>query len=150
MKNVFRNEADLQSWFTRWLGTEEGFWYVKNRGGAVAYEMKLAKRKDLKKAATLPDSAVKEHQVLNLLRAAGWRGREVMRHKISDSAIGFKPFDAVAMCEAAGELVVCFEGEGVFSVPILEWWKETRGRKRGSVDAAWCAKCGEQVAKGEK
>jgi len=152
MKWVFRNEADFQSWFSRWLRSVEGFRYVRERGGAVAYELKLAKRRgDLAREARLPFSAVAEHQVVSLMRAAGWRGFEVMNHKISDSAVGFKPFDGVAMCGGAGELVICFEGEGVFSVPVIEWWGEVTAQGRGSVGAGWCSEKGARIGEtGEK
>ena len=69
------NEKNFRSLFTKWLKkyAEETF----------VYELKITKRD------TLPFSKFQAHQLPALYNAK----HSILAHKISDSAIGYKPFD---------------------------------------------------------
>lgn len=84
------NEAAFQSLYTKWL---------KSYGEASgAHELKFTSGK------SIPFAAVKEHQVASLLRAK--HGQVV--HKISDMALGFKPFDCFILKESTAFVVLMF------------------------------------------
>jgi hypothetical protein len=100
-----KNESEFQSWVTRWLAAEAVTEFRSLYVGIV-YELKVVRcreGKDGEVTWSLPPSAFKSHQLPELLRAVGigsGEGEEavgIMAHKISDSAIGYKPFDGFAM-----------------------------------------------------
>ena len=96
----------------------------------------------------MPFSCVPDHQIMALKKSS--KLGDGLVHKISDSAIGFKPFDCFILKEALAYLVVGFEdGKNVWMVPIEKVWPlmVTDGgeRKRGSLSLAWFEEVGELV-----
>ena len=116
-------EKELQTRFTKWLKSRDAKSFFDSVGlGAVAFELKISH------THTLARSSIKEHQVLALAMAAGLDGFDVpLVHKISDSAIGYKPFDCVVLFHTAAFLVVGFnDGEDVVAIPakeLLGFWQ---------------------------
>lgn len=88
------NEALFQTLFTKWLKA--------NATKSGAYELKFTKGK------TLPFSKIPEHQVTSLRKAA----YGALVHKISDSAIGFKPLDCMVVSHGEAWLAVMFDKPG--------------------------------------
>lgn len=83
-------ESNFQSLFTKWLKL--------NADESAAYELKITK------TGTIPFSRIAEHQITSLLKAK----HGILVHKISDSAIGFLPFDTFTLVHSAAYLVVMF------------------------------------------
>ena len=136
----WKKETQMQSWFTRWGGQPDGQKWIQSHGGNIAYECKLVRAKD----STLADSKVPEHQVASLLRAAGiWTGG--LRHKISDSGIGFKPCDGFIISSGYGALIIGFENGRIFDVDIEDYDMERGDRIRGSVNTEWIEENGREI-----
>lgn len=95
----------------------------------------LFEYKVVKKGERLFRSQIKEHQVLELWRACGEdvAGAFGVYHKVSDSAIGYKPADAFYLC-GEGWLVVGFvESRQCFGLKgdlLGKWWLKN---KKGSL-----------------
>lgn len=86
-------EKDFQSDFTRWLRENaEGF----GLDFTFAYELKICKQK------RFPFSRIEPHQITSLKRTKD----ACQRHKISDSAIGFKPYDGYQICYSPAYLII--------------------------------------------
>lgn len=144
----WNSEKEMQGWFSSRLKAGD----VGGLSGGCAFELKLVKGKD-----TLANSRVADHQVLELLRAAGVivAGRSGVVHKISDSSIGYKPFDCFYLGEGcSGYLVVGFVEDdgsvrGVYMVDVVDWWGEVRGEDggvgRGSVGIEWFCEFGDRL-----
>ena len=145
---TFKSEKDMQSWWTRSLRSGYLSWdnenveflaasgYLRRHGiAAIAYELKLVAGR------SLALSKVEDHQWRELLSAAGLGG-EPFNHKISDSAVGYKPCDGVAMglggTASAGVLVVGYRGGAkVAMLGIAAVWKaygaKVEGHARGGI-----------------
>lgn len=147
----WKDEKDMQSWFSSWLRDSGADFF----DGGVAFELKLVKGGD-----TLANSRLSDHQVLELLRAAGVKvaGLDVVVYKISDSSIGYKPFDCFYLgAGSRGVIVVGFvEGDGevrsVYMCNVVDWFEEVRGEGggvgRGSVGIEWFRKHGVKILDG--
>lgn len=100
------NEAELQTRFTKWLKGDEGkaFLFEGGGAGAAAFELKYTA------GVALALNEFAEHQIQALSSVEGLDGTGTMVHKISDSAIGYKPFDCFAMAHAPGYGVIGFGG----------------------------------------
>ena len=153
----FKTERDMQSWWTRslrsgylsWDNAEPEFLaasgYLRRHGiVAMAYELKLVV------GNSLALSKVEDHQWVELRKAAGLM-REPFNHKISDSAVGYKPCDGVAMgldrardakngprIASDGLLVVGYQnGARIAVMSIFEVWRrygdKVEGHKRGGI-----------------
>lgn len=146
----WRTESELQRDFTRWLrspGSEEFRSSCLRGVGAGAFELKLV-RPGAKGRAALAYSALEEGQRDALLKAVGSKhdsyGAVVpLAYKISDSGIGYKPFDCFVMQGCAAGVVVgyakgCRDAAGA-SVAGQAWYVGIEelevlraGRGRGS------------------
>lgn len=156
----------MQSWWTRSVragklswGNDDEEWlaasgYLRRRGTcALAYELKLVTGR------SLALSKVEDHQWMELRKATSERERvrlpvEPFNHKISDSAVGFKPCDGVIIgldrindaknsprivCD--GLIVVGYEkGASIAVMSVYEVWRrygdKVEGRKRGGMGIA--------------
>lgn len=147
----------MQSWWTRSLRSGYLSWdndndeflaasgYLRRHGiVAMAYELKLVAGR------SLALSKVEDHQWRELLSASGLDS-EPFNHKISDSAVGYKPCDGVAMgldrardarngpriaCD--GLLVVGYQnGARIAVMSVYEVWRRygdrVEGHKRGGI-----------------
>lgn len=85
------NERIFQSEFTKWAKQ-----HIKT---STAFELKVAA-----KDGNLYYKQIKEHQIESLRKAK----HHVVVHKISDMALGFKPFDCVALADAQAFIAVMF------------------------------------------
>lgn len=158
---TYKAEKDFQKDWTRWLRYGEGAAILSGKWGAgIAYELKLV-RMWRKGVAGFRFSDLPEHELLSLVRARGGKCLELYRkvcvglsrgagagsasreravaldHKISDSAIGFKPCDGFLISGGAGVLGLCFDfGEyaDAWIVGVEDYLALVRARKwRGSV-----------------
>lgn len=143
-------EKELQSRFTRWMRSGRGFEWMQSLGWqACAFELKLVH------GDKLQFSKVPQHQEIALMRARGvfypekveeglntgdsgfvdgeWNG---LTHKISDSGIGYKPFDCFAMWGCGAYFVIGYLTEGglsVYAISIVDYMKYKISRNgRGS------------------
>ena len=133
---TFKEEKNLQSVVTRWLLGGGGI--LRLGGGSFMYEVKLV-RMWRRGVRGLRFSELPDHELKTLLLASGLRGMEAwamyggvehtsslrddvrapradawaLHHKISDSALGYKPSDGVVVSEAEGWLIVGYDyGKG--------------------------------------
>ena len=133
----YMTEAALQTKLTKMMrGTHWRIIMEEMGWSAVAIEVKVCA------GDKLAMSAVRDHQILELMRAGGTRGERAMTWKGSDSAIGYKPLDMVVMYGCEAWLVVGFNGgREVFAVEIDELLSVLLSpdgtRKRGSITEAW-------------
>ncbi len=103
-------EKEFQSKVTRYLKSKQAWdWMASRKYDALALELKVTKGK------RLALSKVEEHQVLSLMKARGIIESNLV-HKISDSALGFKPVDCLVLRKVPAFLLVGFD-EG--KVPVL-------------------------------
>lgn len=165
----FKSEKEMQGWWTRAVrsgklswGNDDEEWlaasgYLRRRGTcAIAYELKLVAGR------SLALSKVEDHQWMELRKATSergegeWRERvrlpvEPFNHKISDSAVGFKPCDGVIIGldriddAKNGPRIVCdgllvvgyLKGARVAVMSVYEVWRrygdKVEGRKRGGI-----------------
>jgi hypothetical protein len=107
-------EAKHQAHFNHWI--REVF---LARGQCGAFELKQTE------ADSISFDEVSEHQILNLQAAK--RGKLV--HKISDSAMGFKPFDAFAMTGARAYVVIRWPA-GVFTIIDVDVFVIEQGKSK--------------------
>lgn len=84
-------EKDFQSLFTKWIRENK-------YNQSTAWELKITKEK------SLPFSRIEEHQINKLKEA----NKGCVYHKISDQAMGFKPFDCLQVCNVPAYLVVLY------------------------------------------
>ena len=110
-----------------------GIKWISDRGGCMAFELKMVKLK------SLAFSSVPEHQEQALMKARGLTGVPLV-HKISDSALGYLPFDCFTLYGAGAYLVIGylrFDGLTVVAIKIEDWITEKYGYdgvlKRGSL-----------------
>lgn len=137
------SEAGLQVLFTRWLRKSGGL--LLGSAGAGAFELKLVrcdgrggKCADNGHCLTrLAASRVSEGQEDALTRAAGLRGSPLV-HKISDSAVGYKPFDCFVMTNIPAFVVIGWRCAGlgrprVYALPVDDWldWRARMPFVRG-------------------
>lgn len=116
-----KTEAEFQMAFSSWLRSEDGkIWMRKADHKAAAFELKFVKCPGFvrRKAGDvecklnacrkrLPFSAVSEGQIEALVRVAGLsEDGEPLVYKISDMALGYKPFDCFAMSGCGAYVVV--------------------------------------------
>jgi len=125
----------MQSKFTRWI--REGW-----NDGSAGFELKLGK------GHSVPFSNIPEHQVKALMDAG--TGGDGMVHKISDSAIGYLPFDCFVLRDAGAWFVFGFYGGSeVWMVDVKDVFNLMYGvngeRRRGSVGVGWCREVGRRV-----
>lgn len=130
----------MQTRFTRWL--KGGGAKTVAPTGCNAWELKVGK------AHRIEFSKLPEHQLKSLMDVE----TTVHTHKISDSAIGFKPFDCYSM-----EADVCrgwfvlgfYGGTDVYVVPVQEvfgaMYEPTGGRRRGSITLDWAKEKGTHI-----
>jgi penicillin-binding protein-related factor A (putative recombinase) len=83
-------ESNFQSLFSKWV--------KDNWRSSAAFELKITKTN------TLPFSRIEEHQLVSLSKAK----HAILYHKISDSAIGFKPFDCFTLYNSEAYLVIMY------------------------------------------
>ena len=98
--------------------------------GGNAYELKSSH------GERIPFSHLAEHQLVALMTISS--GVDVFSYKISDSAIGYKPFDCFSMMNCKAWLVLGFnDGAYVYAVPVQKImdlvYDEQNKRRRGSV-----------------
>lgn len=121
-------EADFQSKFTKWAKI--------NSTESAAYELKICKTK------SLPFSRIEEHQLLALERAKDG----TIVHKISDMAMGFKPFDCMVLHKAAGYLAIMFyvprERQSFYLIDIETLLDIIKTSKRKSLTEDVCQRNG--------
>ena len=159
-------ETKLQTKFTAWMKSGRGFDWIHAKGhSACAFELKLAK------GFRLPFSKVPDHQEIALLGSSGRRDTHNLTrwaslpdnsglfHKISDSAIGYKPFDCFALRGAGAYIVIGFWHRfddvlgtcslRVVAVPIEKWlaYRQECGRTggRGSLAYKKAREIGEEL-----
>lgn len=125
---VTMTEAQVQSRFTKAVkgGALAGL-------GSCAFELKVAGR-----SGRVAYSQLAEHQLLALVQA----GSEVgLVHKISDSAIGYKPCDGVYLVRASGYLGIAVGDGYVYMVEVSRImgrvYDASGKRRRGSLTADW-------------
>lgn len=102
-----KSESQFQTWFSKWLSSEKADDFRSLYVGLV-YELKVVRVLDAggkKERWSLPPSAFKSHQIPELLRAVGLggEGSGFLSHKISDSALGYKPCDGFALWGGGGK-----------------------------------------------
>lgn len=124
----WKKESDLQGDFTRWIrGTgSEGFRssiFHGKTGGAAAFELKLVRGV---RSGSLAYGALEEGQRDALLRVVGVRTAPngvvtPLAYKISDSGIGYKPFDCFVMQGCVAGVVVGY-GDGCGSASGKAWF----------------------------
>lgn len=122
-------EKDFQTKFGAWLKAK---WPLSG-----AFELKLCKTK------SLAYSAVKDHQIAALL-SANSKGRGLY-YKISDSGIGYKPFDAFILRETPAYVVIQFWRPGVktfYMIPVTNFVTSKANSLRKSLTEADCARIG--------
>lgn len=130
-------ESELQTKVTRFFKSRRAKELMRDRGwNCVAAELKIAR------GERIPFSGIAEHQVMSLLMASGSGGMRPLVHKISDSGVGYKPFDMFVLSDACGWFVLGFrDGERVLVVDCEDveyiMFDEDGTRKRGSVTLAW-------------
>lgn len=133
---MFTRETEMSAWFTSCVRAGQ---YVDVLGEAFVAELKL-----VKEGSTLARSSVPEHQVLEIWRGCGEdvAGVSGVAHKISDSAIGYKPCDFFYV-GTGGWLIVCFaEAECVVALAgdlFGAWYSDV---ERGSLSLEYFKKHG--------
>ena len=98
-------EKDFQSDFTRWL-REKAHLYGMNK--TFVYELKITHEK------RISFSRVEEHQITSLKKAKN----SCIRHKISDQAMGFHPFDGGQWCMVPAYIIILWYIPRKPKVPI--------------------------------
>lgn len=145
MATQWKREKDLQGWFTRWIS--QGCRGLGLRGGAggnecpiggAAFELKLLRGKRLRFSQIAP------HQWEALRRVEGEEG---LTYKISDSAIGWKPFDCFYIALGYSGLVigVCDTKEVYIVDPGALYEVKEKMGGRGSVDLGWIRENGKRI-----
>lgn len=115
-------EAKFQSRFNRWC--------KYNINDTSCFELKYSRTQ------ALPFSAVKSHQIQNLLNA---KHRKIL-WKISDFSPEEKPFDSFLIAKSAGYIVVQYasktgQNKTFFMIDIDRFIKEMKTSKRKSLTA---------------
>lgn len=129
-------EADLQKRLTRFLKGRVWKEMMVDLGlDAIGVEVKFSR------GQTIPYSEIKEGQVVALLHAGGSSSRALV-HKISDSAIGYKPFDCFVMYGCAAWFIFGYEnGKKVYAIEVsdveAEMYTDGGRRRRGSFKMEW-------------
>lgn len=125
------DEKTFQSSFTKWA--------KKNIRTSTAFELKLCKKN------SIPFSAVQEHQVASLYVAK----HQVLFHKISDLALGFHPFDCLALAGAEAYVVVMFYKPGhrrfCYMIDVDDFMLETTKPGRRSLTEARAKEIGKVI-----
>ena len=143
-------ESKLQGKLTSFLKGEGGARWMDSHGMvALLYEVKACGTSE----GRIPFSGVADHQMLALMHGAGLRGARAMAHKISDSAIGYKPCDGFVMRRADAWLILGWRVKGkgwaTYGVEVATAWPimydEDERRKRGSFTREWCKENGELI-----
>lgn len=99
------------------------------------FELKLTK------SASLPFSALKEHQLEALYQAKHNR----LAHKIADDSVGFKPFDCFHVREVPAFVVVSYYTRGekkFYMIDVDDWIKEREASDRKSLTRERAAQIG--------
>lgn len=115
-----KSEQKAQTQFNHWV---KEIFLPKHRVAAFAFELK-----DLRGRNALPFSDVKDHQVA-ALQAVHGKG---MVYKISDSAMGQKPFDSIAFKGCPAYVVIKYP-KSFELIAIEVWVKESKESKRRSL-----------------
>ena len=138
------SEAQMQSKFTRWA---RSCW----QGGSAGFELKVSKND------RIPFSHLAEHQVKALLDCGQIKNTtnknttpSCLVYKISDSAIGYKPFDCFVLQGSGAFFVFGFYGgKECWMVDVKRvvgiLYDAGEGRRRGSVTAQWARDNGSKV-----
>lgn len=109
--------------------------------GGHAFELKVGKKD------RIAFSSIPEHQISALLQVE----EEGLAYKISDSAIGYKPFDCFYLGEGCRAwMILGFEGgKEVYMVPSGEVedliYNEHGERRKGSITKQWAEEHGRVV-----
>lgn len=117
-------ESDFQSEFTKWLRTKaEGL----GMDFTFDYDLKITK------TDSMPFTSVKPHQLTSLKKSK----HACISHKISDQAMGFKPFDGVQICYAQAYLIILYYKKGekktMYFIDIDDYLNFIEGKSRGSL-----------------
>lgn len=142
--SMWKSEAEFQGSFTSWV-RGGGFDSVMAGCGGVAYELKLVR--GWKGERGMKFSALPDHELRSLCLAGGERGHRawneyvrlrggevvdlgsawILDHKISDSALGYKPCDGFVIGGSGGRglLIVAYEygGVGGREVWAIDGWR---------------------------
>ena len=123
-----KREKKFQSELTRWIKQDGAKMYRRIGVKSCLYELKFVLGERLAK------SLVKEHQVVDLAKAGGVEAfaDSPLAHKLSDSAIGYKPVDGFWFFGGYAALIIAFRGgDEVLAVEadkVFEWWMNDKVR----------------------
>lgn len=124
-------ERKFQSLFTKWLKA--------NAPWSAAYELKLTN------TSRLPYRSVQEHQIQALRRAK----LEVLAFKISDMALGYKPFDCFSLVKAGAYIVVMFfeprKRHMCYMIDVEQWVEHQASSGKKSITEKECASLGRSI-----
>lgn len=117
-------ESDFQSEFTKWLRTKAE---ELGMGYTFGYDLKITKTN------SMPFTAVKPHQITSLKKTK----HGCIRHKISDQAVGFKPFDGMQICNSPAYLIILYYKKGdrkvMYFVDIDDYISFVGDKSRGGL-----------------
>jgi len=124
-------ERQFQSLFTAWLKTQAPW--------SAAYELKLAK------TPRLPFRALQEHQAQALRRVKVG----TLAFKISDMAMGYKPFDCFSLVKAGAYVVVMFfeprKRRCCYLMDVEHWLEYQARSSMRSITEAECETIGRKI-----
>jgi len=128
MRTTWRSETELQSAFTPLVKTDDGRRWLKSLGGSsgFAFELKLVCMASQDRAGRFRWSQLSGGQVEALNDAAGAKG---LIYKISDSSLGWIPFDCLVLLNSFSSIIIGFQGKGVLSVEISKIILEVEKKK---------------------
>jgi len=103
-------EKDFQNLFNKWVKAKYNY--------SAAFELKITKKDNI------PFSSIQKHQIESLQAVENHK----LVYKISDSGIGFKPFDSFCMSSLPAYVVVLFyKARSVntfYGIRINKWVEE--------------------------
>lgn len=146
-------EHEAQTAFTRFVRSESGVLWLRALAGLIkdsklevypisgfAFELKVDGGR-----GRIPFSHIEEHQVTSLIKA----GRGVLSHKISDSAIGFKPCDMVVIMGGVACFIFAYgkrlNGARWYAIDVDVLWRYMSERGRGSFSEDWAREYGHEI-----
>lgn len=136
-KKKFESEAAMQSVFSSWLRGGEGLDWLRAAGlNSAGFELKHVRCRGRKRCTSdrcFSRLAIGDHET------AQWRALERAHdaqglvHKISDSGIGYKPFDCFVLALAGAFFVVGFScpmarAVRVYAITSVLWGLEVEGQ----------------------
>lgn len=124
-------ERQFQTLFTKWL--------KQNAPWSAAYELKLTKTR------RLPYRALQEHQAQALRRAK----LGTLAFKISDMALGYKPFDCFSLVKSGAYVAVMFYQKKIrhccYLIDVEQWIDHQKRSQEKSITEAECASLGRKI-----